>query len=105
VLAQLTDNRLPGWADVPTLKEAGFDVHTTPQIRAVVAPPEQPAEASAYWEKTFDSLRKTESWKKYMHDNQLDEHFTNGAELKKTMVDIEKQLKDAYTQAGIKTVR
>jgi putative tricarboxylic transport membrane protein len=105
VLAQLTDKRLPAWQDVPTLKEAGYDVETTPQIRAVVAPPEQPAEASAYWEHTFDALRKTESWKKYIHDNQLDEHFTNGTELKKTMVNIEKQLKDAYTQAGIKTVR
>ncbi len=105
VLAQLTDARLPGWPDVPTLKEAGYDVQTTPQIRAVVAPPEQPAEASAYWEKTFDALRKSESWKKYVADNQLEEHFTNGAELKKTMVDIEKQLKDAYTQAGIKAVR
>ena len=105
VLAQLTDARLPGWPDVPTLKEAGYDVQTTPQIRAVVAPPEQPADASAYWEHTFDALRKTESWKKYVHDNQLEEHFTNGAELKKTMVDIERQLKEAYTQAGIKTVR
>jgi putative tricarboxylic transport membrane protein len=105
VLAQLTDKRLPGWPDVPTLKEAGYDVQTTPQIRAVVAPPEQPADASAYWEHTFDALRKTESWKKYIHDNQLEEHFTTGAELKKTMVDIERQLKEAYTQAGIKTVR
>jgi putative tricarboxylic transport membrane protein len=105
VLAQLTVTRLPGWPDVRTLKEAGYDVQTTPQIRAVVAPPEQPADASAYWEHTFDALRKTESWKKYIHDNQLEEHFTTGAELKKTMVDIERQLKEAYTQAGIKTVR
>ena len=105
VLAQLTDKRLAGWPDVPTLKEAGYDVQPTPQIRAVVAPPEQPADASAYWEHTFDALRKTESWKKYVADNQLEEHFTNGAELKKTMVDIERQLKEAYTQAGIKTVR
>jgi putative tricarboxylic transport membrane protein len=105
VLTQLTDHRLAGWADVPTLKEAGYDVALTPQIRAVVAPPEQPAEASAYWEKTFDALRKSESWKKYIADNQLEEHFTGGAELKKTMLDIERQLKEAYTQAGIKTVR
>ncbi len=105
VLAQLTEKRLSGWADVPTLKEAGYDVALTPQIRAVVAPPEQPADASMYWENTFDKLRKTESWKKYVHDNQLEESFADGATLKKTMVDIEKQLKDAYTQAGIKTVR
>jgi tripartite-type tricarboxylate transporter receptor subunit TctC len=80
-------------------------VQTTPQIRAVVAPPDQPNEASAYWEGRFDALRKTESWKKYIHDNQLEESFAPGPELKKTMVDIERQLKDAYTQAGIKTVR
>jgi len=105
VLAQLTEKRLAGWPDVPTLKEAGYDVALTPQIRAVVAPPEQPADASAYWENTFDKLRKTESWKKYIHDNQLEEEFADGATLRKTMVEIEKQLKDAYTQAGIKTVR
>jgi putative tricarboxylic transport membrane protein len=105
VLTQLTEKRLAGWPDVPTLKEAGYDVALTPQIRAVVAPPEQPADASMYWENTFDKLRKTESWKKYVHDNQLEESFADGATLKKTMVDIEKQLKDAYTQAGIKTVR
>src|SRR5690349_4313055 len=96
VLAQLTDKRLPGYPDVPTLKEAGFDVTTTPQIRAVVAPPQQPAEASAYWERTFDALRKTESWKKYIHDNQLEESFHPGAELKKAIADIEKQLRDQY---------
>ncbi|MBC8022291.1 MAG: tripartite tricarboxylate transporter substrate binding protein [Burkholderiales bacterium] len=105
VLTQLTDKRLPGYADVPTLKEAGFDVTLTPQIRAVVAPPEQPAEASAYWEGRFDALRRTESWKKYIQDNQLEESFAPGADLKKIMADIEAQLKEAYTQAGIKTVR
>ena len=105
VLAQLTEKRLPGYPDVPTLREAGFDVTTTPQIRAVVAPPQQPAEASAYWERTFDALRKTDSWKKYIHDNQLEESFHPGAELKKAIGDIEKQLREQYTAAGIKTVR
>jgi putative tricarboxylic transport membrane protein len=105
VLAQLTEKRLPGYPDVPTLKEAGYDVQTTPQIRAVVAPPDQPDDASKYWEGRFDALRRTESWKKYIADNQLEEHFTTGAELKRTVADIERQLKDAYTQAGIKTVR
>jgi putative tricarboxylic transport membrane protein len=105
VLAQLTEKRLPGWADVPTLKEAGYDVQTTPQIRAVVAPPGQPDDASKYWEGRFEALHKSESWKKYVHDNQLEDSFADGVALKKTMADIEKQLKEAYTQAGIKTVR
>ena len=105
VLAQLTEKRLPGYAEVPTLKEAGFDVTPTPQIRAVVAPPQQPADASAYWESRFAELRKTASWKKYIADNQLEESFLPGSELKKSMADIERQLKEQYTAAGIKTVR
>jgi len=105
VLAQLTEKRLPGYADVPTLREAGFDITPTRQIRGVVAPPQQPDDATRYWEGRFEALRKTESWKKYIHDNQLEEHFLPGAELKKSMADIEKQLKEQYTAAGIKTVR
>jgi len=105
VLAQLAEKRLPGYADVPTLKEAGFDVVSTPQIRAVVAPPQQSAEASAYWEGRFDALRRTESWKKYIHDYQLEEHFLRGAELKNAIAEIERQLREQYQLAGIKTVR
>jgi len=105
ILAQLTESRLPGYADVPTLKEAGFNVTPTPQIRAVVAPPEQPADATAYWEKLFATLRGTASWKKYIADNQLEESFLPAGEMKKSIAEIEKQLREQYQIAGIKTVR
>src|SRR5205814_3211267 len=85
VLAQLTEKRLPGYADVPTLREAGFDITPTRQIRGVVAPPQQPDDATRYWEGRFEALRKTESWKKYIHDNQLEELFMPGAEMKKAI--------------------
>jgi putative tricarboxylic transport membrane protein len=105
VLAQVTDKRLPGYPGVPTLKEAGYNVNPTPQIRAVVAPPQQPDEASRYWEGVFNKLRGTESWKKYIADNQLEERFTGGAELKRAMAEIERELKETYTAAGVKVVR
>ena len=105
VLAQLTDARLPGYPDAPTLKEAGFDVTPTPQIRAVMAPPKMPAEAVAYWEGRFARLRETPSWKKYMHDNQLEDSFLPGAGLRASIVEIEKQLREQFQQAGIKMVR
>ncbi len=105
VLAQLAEKRLSGYPDAPTLKEAGFDVTPTPQIRAVVAPPAMPADVAAYWEGRFARLRDTASWKKYVLDNQLEEAFLPGAELKKSMLDIEKQLRDQYVQAGVKVVR
>jgi putative tricarboxylic transport membrane protein len=105
VLAQLTQKRLAGWPDVPTLREAGVDVTPTQQIRAVVGPPRMPPEAVAYWEDFFARLRETPSWKKYVSDNQLEEHFVKGAELTKVMKEIESQLREQYTLAGVKTVR
>jgi putative tricarboxylic transport membrane protein len=105
VLAQLAERRLPGYPDAPTLKEAGFDVMPTPQIRAVVAPPAMPADAAAYWEDRFAKLRETPSWKKYVQDNQLEDAYLPAAGLKKSIGEIEKQLRDQFVQAGVKVVR
>lgn len=77
----------------------------TPQIRAVVAPPAMPADAAAYWEGRFARLRETAFWKKYVADNQLEDAYLPGAELKKSMADIEGQLKEQFVQAGVKVVR
>ena len=105
VLAQLTEVRLSGYPDVPTLREAGYDVTTTPQIRAVVAPPQMPADAAAYWEERFAKLHETASWKKYVADNQLEDAFLHAADLRKSIADTEKLLREQYQLAGIKTVR
>lgn len=105
VLAQLADRPLPGYPGVPTLKEAGYDVKVTPQIRAVVAPPGVSNEVVAYWEDRFAKLRATPSWKKYAEDNQLEDHFTNRAELSNMIKQIEDELRTQYQAAGIKVVR
>jgi putative tricarboxylic transport membrane protein len=105
VLAQLSEKRLPKWADVPTLKEAGFDVQSTPQIRGVVAPPQMPADAAAYWESRFAELVKTASWKKYVEENELEQSFLPGAQFRKSMEDTSKDLREQYVKAGVKVVR
>jgi putative tricarboxylic transport membrane protein len=105
LLAQLSEKPLPGYPNVPTLKQAGYDVVATPQIRAVVAPPAFPKEALAYYEDLFAKLHQTASWKKYVADNQLEDSFANGAELAKSIVQIEKELRTQFEQAGMKLVR
>jgi putative tricarboxylic transport membrane protein len=105
VLAQLSEKRLPGYAEVPTLQEAGFAVKAPPQIRAVVAPPQQSDAASKYWEALFAKLHDTASWKKYLQDNQFEESFQPGAMLRATIKEIEGQLREQYQQAGVKVVR
>src|SRR5438132_6424417 len=44
VLAQISERRLAKFPEIPTLKEAGFDVPVVPQVRGVVAPPGIPKE-------------------------------------------------------------
>lgn len=105
VLAQIAQKPLAGYPNVPTLKQAGYDVVATPQIRAVVAPPGVPKEALAYYEDLFARLEKTASWKKYVEEYQLEDGFANGAGLAKTITDIEKEMRTQFQLAGIKLVR
>src|SRR6185503_1761438 len=56
LLAQVSEQRLRAYPNVPTLKEAGFDVPVVPQIRGVVAPPGIPKANVEYWEDAFRRL-------------------------------------------------
>lgn len=105
VLAQLAEKRLPAFPDVPTLKEAGYNVPIVPQIRAAVAPPGIAADVVAYWEDFFRRLVKTPSWRKYVEDNQLEDTFSSGADFTRSLAATTQQLRTILPEAGIKLVR
>jgi putative tricarboxylic transport membrane protein len=105
VLAQVTDSRLSAFPNVPTLKEAGFNVTPVPQVRGVVAPPGIPRENVAYWEGVFKKLTQTESWKKFLADNQFEDGYQNATELTKFYDEFTGQMKGILQEAGVKTVR
>jgi putative tricarboxylic transport membrane protein len=105
VLAQVSDKRLPAFPDVPTLKEAGFSVTPVPQVRGIVAPPGIPPENVAYWEGVFKKLTQTESWKKFLADNQFEDGYQGAAELTKFYDEFSVQMRDILKEAGIKVVR
>jgi putative tricarboxylic transport membrane protein len=105
VLAQVSDTRLPAFPDVPTLKEAGFDVPAVPQVRGVVAPPGIPAENVAYWDDIFRRLTRTASWRKFLADNQFEDGYQNAAELAKFYGEFTDRMRTILQEAGIKTVR
>ena len=105
VLAQLADKRLPAFPDVPTLKEAGFDVPLVPQMRGAVAPPSIEADVAAYWQGFFRRLTQTASWRKYLDDNQFEDGFRAGAEFTKSLDETTKQLRSLLQESGIKVVR
>ena len=105
VLAQVSDQRLPGFRDLPTLKEAGFDVPAVPQVRGVVAPPGIPAENVVYWEDVFRRLTRSASWRKFLEDNQFEDGYQNAAELTKFYDEFTARMRAILQEAGIKTVR
>jgi putative tricarboxylic transport membrane protein len=105
VLAQVNDTRLAGFPNVPTLKEAGFDVPVVPQVRGVVAPPDIPRQNVAYWEGVFRKLTQTASWKKFLADNQFEDGSQNAAQLTKFYDEFTDRMRGILKDAGIKTVR
>ena len=105
VLAQVADRRLPPFPDVPTIREAGFDVPAYAVIRGVVGPPGIPAEAVAYWEAFFARMAKTPSWKKYLEDNLFEDGFQKGPELAKFMEQFPEQIRGILRDAGVKVAR
>jgi putative tricarboxylic transport membrane protein len=105
LLAQVSEKRLPAYPNVPTIKEAGIDVTPVPQVRGVVAPPGMPREAVAYWEGVFKKLSESDSWKKYLAENQFENAYQNAADLTKFYDEFTSQMRGILQEAGVKTVR
>jgi len=105
VLAQVTAERLASFPNVPTLKEAGYDVPIVPQVRGVVAPPGISKEAVAYYEDLFGRLEKTASWKKYLADNQFEDGFMKSANMGKFFDEFAERMRGILKEAGVKVVR
>ena len=105
VIAQVSEKRLAGFPDVPTLKEAGVDIPNVPQVRGVVAPPGMPAEAVAYYEDLFARIVKTATWRKYLEDQQFEDGFQKSGELSQFFDQYTARMREILKEAGAKLVR
>lgn len=105
VIAALTEKRLSGFPDVPTIKEQGIAIPILTQSRGVIAPPGIPGDVVSYWENLFGRLAKTERWKKYVQENQQETHFLTSRELATFLDEQTKLLRVVLNEAGVKPVR
>jgi putative tricarboxylic transport membrane protein len=105
VIAQIAERRLAPFPDVPTVQEAGFKVPNYAVVRGVVAPPEMPADAVAFWEGFFERMARTPSWKKYLQDNLFEDGFQRGPELARFMGEFPRQIRSILVDAGVKPAR
>lgn len=105
VIAQLADKRMPTLPDVPTIKETGYHLPIINSLRGAVGPPGIGKEVVEYWENVFERLTKTESWRRYLADNQVEDGFEKSAQLAKTAEEVIAQRRIIYKEAGITMYR
>jgi putative tricarboxylic transport membrane protein len=104
-LAVISDTRLEGYKDVPTLKEAGFDVVDVPQARGIVGPPGMPKEAVAYYQDLFKKATESGAWKKYLEETQLENAYLDAAGLARFNKEYTDTLRKILKDAGVKVIR
>jgi putative tricarboxylic transport membrane protein len=80
-LVAFTDERLPMFKDVPTLKEKGGDFAYYMQ-RAVVGAPGMSADAQAFYTELFKKVYESQKWQDYMKKQSLQGEFMTGDALK-----------------------
>jgi putative tricarboxylic transport membrane protein len=104
-LAIIGDSRIEGYKDVPTLKEAGFDIPDVPQARGIVGPPDMPKEAVAYYEDLFRRATESAAWKKYLQDTQLESAYLDSDDLERFNKQYTDTLRKILKEAGVKVIR
>ena len=105
VIAQVSDARLSGYPNVPTIKEAGYDIPNVPQVRGIVMPPGVAPEVVAYYEDLFMRLSKTPTWRKYLEEQQFVDGSQKSADLAKFFDSFTDQMRVILKEAGAKVVR
>ncbi len=92
---------LPGWRDIPTMKEAtDFDMSYL-MLRGIFLPPGVPKEALEWYVDLFRKVTETPEWKKYVADNALKPAFLTGPEYVKWLQEKEALTKDLMQKGGL----
>jgi putative tricarboxylic transport membrane protein len=87
ILAIASEKRLPGFKDLPTLKESGYNAVFNTH-RGLMAPAGISPEAVAYYENASKKLSESAAFKKYIADNNMTPAFMGSAESAKYMDDF-----------------
>jgi tripartite-type tricarboxylate transporter receptor subunit TctC len=74
-----SDERLPAYPDVPTMREMGHDFSYYNQ-RAVVGAPGMSDEAAAYYADLFTRIYESDEWQAYLESESLSPLWMNADE-------------------------
>lgn len=91
VLANMGDERVPYYKDIPTLKELGINTSFT-QYRGFFGSQNFPPEAVAFWEDAFAKLVKTKEFKEFMQKFDIEPAYKTAVETKAFVADYNTEL-------------
>ena len=104
-IAQVGDERIEGFPDVPTLREAGFRSPSVPQARGLIGPPNMPPEAVKYYSDLFRRLTETRGWQAYMQQTQNQSAYLDSEGTRKFLAEYTNLLRDALKAANVPVLR
>jgi putative tricarboxylic transport membrane protein len=87
------------WADIPTCKEKGLDVHYE-MLRIFLLPGKATPDQVAYYTDVFKKISETPEWKQYLERSALKPEFLTGAPLAQFLEKDETMHKDIIKSAG-----
>jgi tripartite-type tricarboxylate transporter receptor subunit TctC len=88
------------WADIPTCKESGYDVHYQ-MLRAFFLPPKTTAEQAGYYADLLKKVTETDEWKDYLAKQALKGDYRTGADFVKFLEKDEENHKSLMQEAGL----
>ena len=100
VLAVLTEERVPGFDDIPTAKEQGFDVVAV-NWRGLYIPKGVSDEVFNDWADKLQQVADSEQWKKAMLDNGLAPFTKVGADFQSYVNDLVAEINQLSKDIGV----
>jgi putative tricarboxylic transport membrane protein len=91
----VSDQRLPGYPQVPTLAQQGINLGQLPaqlQFRGIAGPPGMSPSAVAYFQAKLAKLVKLPAWANYLQSQGLTAHFVTGPALKTLLATFTKSV-------------
>ena len=105
-IAQVSERRLPGFPDIPTIKEAGFDIPDVPQMRGVVGAPGMSPDAVGLLRRPVLQGEPDAGMEEVRRGEPARRRVRRGAkELKPFLMSFEGTLREILKTAGAKVMR
>ena len=104
-IAAFTEKRLAVLPAVPTIHEQGINVPIIANARGILAPPGTTREVVAHWERFFERLTRSASWKKYVEENQVEDVFLKSDGLGPFLDEQTALMRKVLQQAGVKVAQ